>query len=143
MNHYLILDQFFETIYINIKKSDTYRESEKEVLNWLLENQIRTYFYLKKPVNNLEIGHVKDFKFYPKNAKNSQDEQQANLFSYVNAKNIFGKNIKIPYKSLEGLSFDNDTAFIQRKAETSLFSKLGYIFLKKFKPDKIFYLNKV
>ncbi|GAG83156.1 unnamed protein product, partial [marine sediment metagenome] len=46
-------------------------------------------------------------------------------------------------KSLEGLSFETDTAYIKRKAETSLFSKLGYIFLKKLKPDKIFYLNKV
>jgi len=132
-----------KSIYINIKKSDTYRESEQKVLNWLLENQMRTYFYLKKPVNNLETGYVKDFKFYPKNAKKSQDEQPTNIFNYINIKNIFGKDIKIPYKSLEGLSFENDTAYIQRKAETSLFSKLGYIFLKKFKPDKIFYLNKV
>ncbi len=132
-----------KTIYINIKKSDIYRESEQRVLKWLLENQIRTYFYLKKPVNNLEIGYLKDFKFYPQGAKNSQDEQKTNLFSYVKVKNIFGKDVKITYKSLEGLSFETDTAYIQRKAETSLISKLGYIFLKKFKPDKIFYLNKV
>jgi hypothetical protein len=108
-----------------------------------VENQTRTYFYLKKPVNNFEIGYLKDFKFYPQSPKNSQDEQQTALFSYVNVKNIFGKEVKIPYKSLEGLSFETDTAYIQRKAETSLFSKLGYIFLKKLKPDKIFYLNKV
>ncbi|TET00228.1 MAG: hypothetical protein E3J90_04175 [Promethearchaeota archaeon] len=132
-----------KVISITIKKSDIYRESEQRILNWLVENQTRTYFYLKKPVNNFEIGYLKDFKFYPKSAKNSQDEPQTNLFSYVNVKNIFGKDVKIPYKSLEGLSFETDTAYIQRKAETSLFSKLGYIFLKKFKPDKIFYLNKV
>ena len=132
-----------KVISISIKKSDMYRESEQKVLNWLVENQTRTYFYLKKPVNNIEIGYLKDFKFYPQSAKNSQDEQQTSLFSYVNIKNIFGKDVKIPYKSLEGLSFENDTAYIQRKAETSLFSKLGYILLKKFKPDKIFYLNKV
>ena len=132
-----------KSIYINIKKSDISRESEQRVLNWLLENQIRTYFYLKKPVNNLEIGYLKDFKIYPQNPKNSQNERQTNLVSYVNVKNIFGKDVKIPYKSLEGLSFENDTAYIQRKAETSLISKFGYIFLKKFKPDKIFYLNKV
>ncbi|MHA1509189.1 MAG: hypothetical protein ACTSO6_10855 [Promethearchaeota archaeon] len=94
-------------------------------------------------MNNLEIGYVKDYKFYPQSAKNDKDEQQANQFSYVNVKNIFGKDVKIPYKSLEGLSFESDTAYIQRKAETSFFSKLGYIFLKRFKPDKIFYLNKV
>ena len=132
-----------KAIYINIKKSDISRESEQRVLNWLLENHIRTYFYLKKPVNNLEIGYLKDFKFYPQGAKNSQDEQKTNQVSYVKVKNIFDKDVKIPYKSLEGLSFETDTAYIQRKAETSLISKVGYIFLKKFKPDKIFYLNKV
>jgi len=132
-----------KAIYINIKKSDISRESEQRVLNWLLENHIRTYFYLKKPVNNLEIGYLKDFKFYPQGAKNSQDEQKTNQVSYIKVKNIFDKDVKIPYKSLEGLSFENDTAYIQRKAETSLISKVGYIFLKKFKPDKIFYLNKV
>ncbi|MHA1241285.1 MAG: M48 family metalloprotease [Promethearchaeota archaeon] len=132
-----------KVVSLSIKKSDMFRESEKSVLNWLVENQTRTYFYLKKPVNNFEIGYLKDFKFYPPSPKNSQDEQQTNLFSYVNVKNIFGKDVKIPYKSLEGLSFESDTAYIQRKAETSLFSKLGYKFLKKFKPDKIFYLNKV
>ena len=132
-----------KVISLSIKKSDIFRESEKSVLNWLVENQTRTYFYLKKPVNNFEIGYLKDFKFYPPTPKNSQDEQQTALFSYVNVKNIFGKDVKIPYKSLEGLSFESDTAYIQRKAETSLFSKLGYKFLKMFKPDKIFYLNKV
>jgi Zn-dependent protease with chaperone function len=130
-------------ISITIKKSDIYRESEQRILNWLVKNQIRTYFYLKKPVNNLEVGVLKDFKVFPQNAKNSQDKQKTYLFSYVSVKNIFGKDIKIPYKSLEGLSFENDTAYIQKKTETSLFSKLGYIFLKKFKPEKIFYLNKV
>ncbi|MBY8992901.1 MAG: hypothetical protein KGD58_19345, partial [Candidatus Lokiarchaeota archaeon] len=75
--------------------------------------------------------------------KNSQDEQKTNQFSYVKVKNIFGKDVEIPYKILEGLSFETDSAYIQRKKETSFFSKLGYMFLKKFKPEKVFYLNKV
>jgi hypothetical protein len=142
---YLLKDLIIKpkTIYIPIKKSDTSRESEQRVLNWISENQIRTNFYLKKPVNNFEIGYLKDFKYYPQSPKNSQNEQKNDLISYVNVKNIFSKEVKIPYNSLEGLSFETDTAYIQRKAETSFFSKLGYIFLKKFKPDKIFYLNKV
>jgi hypothetical protein len=132
-----------KTIYIPIKKSDMYRETEQKILNWLVENQIKTYFYLKKPVNNLEIGYLKDFKIFPQNSKNAQDKQKTTIFSYINVKNIFGKDVKIPYKSLEGLSFESENPFIQKKTETSWFSKLGYIYLKKFKPDKIFYLNKV
>ena len=130
-------------ISITIKKSDIHRESEQKILKWLLEHQMRTYFYIKKPVNNLEIGYLKDFKCYPQSIKNSKNKQETNLISYVKVKNIFGRDVEIPYKSIEGLSFESDTAYIQKKKDTSLFSKIGYIFLKKFKPEKIFYLNKV
>ncbi|GAH94889.1 unnamed protein product, partial [marine sediment metagenome] len=40
---------------------------------------------------------------------------------------IFGEDIKIPYNSLEVLLFEYNTAIIQKKSETSIFSKLGYL----------------
>jgi len=123
-------------IYLPISRNQLFRNSELNLINWLSHNQIRTYIYLKKPVNNFEIGYIQGIK---RESKNNQKNKELSL----KVKNIFGKQIKIPYKSLESLSFDYVTAVIQRKSETSIVSKLGYKILRKFKPDRILYLNKI
>jgi len=123
-------------IYLPISRNQLFRDSELNLINWLSHNQIRTYIYLKKPVNNFEIGYVQEIKKESENNQISHD-------LYLKVKNIFGKDIKIPYKSLESLSFEYNTGVIQRKSETSIASKLGYKILRKFKPDRIIYLNKI
>ncbi|GAH71438.1 unnamed protein product, partial [marine sediment metagenome] len=47
-----------KNIYIQIRRNAMFRKSELNVINWLIEKQLRTFVYLKKPVNNLEIGYI-------------------------------------------------------------------------------------
>ena len=118
-------------IYLIIGKNEIFRESETNVINWLIEKQCRAYIFLKKPVNNLEIGYVNSLNY---------DKRMVNSISI---KNIFGQNLVVPYKYVEAISFDYETAFIQRKKDTSFFSKIGYKIQKRLKPQKIMYLNKL
>jgi hypothetical protein len=74
-----------------------------------------------------------------KNSKNEEFEADNSIF----IKNIFGKDKNIEYSSLELITFEYSTAMMQLKSETSMFSRLGYKILHKFKPRSIFYLNKL
>ncbi|HUW90068.1 MAG TPA: M48 family metallopeptidase [Candidatus Nanopelagicaceae bacterium] len=143
--HYKLKDLIIKpkNTYITINRNKTVRKSELKIFDWLIEKQLRTYIYLKKPVNNLEIGYIQDIKLDIEHFKKKPDQGKSEVSNYITIKNIFGKDIKIPYKSLEALSFEHITGNVQKKSETSIFSKLGYIILKKVKPEKIFYLNKV
>jgi Zn-dependent protease with chaperone function len=131
-----------KNIYIQIRRNEMFRKSELNVINWLIEKQLRTFVYLKKPVNNLEIGYIQDIKISIKDSKKKSNKEKSENSNNISMKNIFGEDIKIPYNSLEVLLFQFNTAIIQKKSETSLFSKLGYLIVRKFKPEKIFYLTK-
>jgi Zn-dependent protease with chaperone function len=124
-------------IYLPISKSSKYRDSERKVLAWLKKNQILIHLYMKKPVNNIEIGYLQQIdmkiKDFNNNTKVKESENSSSLF----LKNIFDKEVKIPYDSIESINFEYNSAMIQVKSETSLFSRLGYKILKKFKPDRI------
>ena len=132
-----------KNIYIQIRRNEMFRKSELNVINWLIEKQLRTFVYLKKPVNNLEIGYIQDVKIDIEDLKKKSNKGKNKKSNYLSMKNIFGEAIKIPYNSLEVLAFQHNTAIIQKKSETSMFSKLGYLIVRKFKPEKIFYLNKI
>jgi len=132
-----------KNIYIQIRRNDMFRKSELNVINWLIEKQLRTFVYLKKPVNNLEIGYIQDVKISIEDSKKQTDKGKYKKSNYLSMKNIFGETIKIPYNSLEVLLFEYNTAIIQKKSETSIFSKLGYLIVRKFKPEKNFYVNKI
>ena len=116
-------------IYFSISRNVYFRKYEIELFNWLLNNQLRVFIYLKKPVNNLEIG-----KILKLNVNFEGIEKD-----FIIVKNIFGKKINIPYKLLELIAFKWDTAMIQKKSETSMFSRLGFKILNKFKPEKVLY----
>jgi len=124
-------------IFIVIGKNKLFRESEIDIIKWLIEKQCRAYIFLKKPVNNLEIGYVSSLIYGQKQATESLDVSSISIF------NIFGQKLTIPYKSIEIISFEFETAFIQRKKDTSFFSKFGYKIQKRIKPQKIIYLNKL
>ncbi|MFX0059283.1 MAG: M48 family metalloprotease [Candidatus Heimdallarchaeota archaeon] len=130
-------------ISLPINKKQLFRRYELDVIDWLVKKQIRTYIFLKKPVNNLEIGYIQEYtgKIGKYNKKLNSNGKNDNDFLIVN--NIFGKKVEIPFKSLELLRFDYETGLIQKKSEKSLVTKLGYKILNKFKPEKIFYLNKI
>ena len=118
-------------------------KTESKIFEWLIENQLRTYIYLKKPVNNIQIGYIQEIHFVAENSKKKQNGGEQERGSHIIIKNIFGEMQKILYKSLETVSFEYVTGKIQKKSESSIFSKLGYVLLKKFNPEKIIYLNKL
>ena len=129
-------------IYIAPSRNITYRKSEVDILNWLLKEKLRAFVYLKKPVNNLEIGYIEEVNVDIEKLSKNLDADEKEEKNYIIVRNIFGESKKIPYKTLEIVSFEYSTATMQLKSDTSPFSQLGYVIMKKFKPQKVFYLNK-
>jgi hypothetical protein len=122
---------------MSISKSNNFRESELNLINWLSKIPLQVYVYLKKPVNNLEIGCIKKIDFNSQN--NNTDLSNIKSVDKITIlfNNIFGKEIKIPYKEIETISFEFNTGLIQLKSETSISSLLGFRILKKIKPERI------
>ncbi len=124
-------------IYFSISKSLNFRESEINLMKWLSKRDLQVYLYLKKPVNNLEIGYIQKINInFKNNMKQSSKDGDFNNISIL-FRNIFGNNIEIPYKKIEMISFKYNTGLFQLKSETSLSSRLGFKILKKFKPERI------
>ncbi|MFX1377875.1 MAG: M48 family metalloprotease [Promethearchaeota archaeon] len=124
-------------IYFSISKSQSFRESEINLMKWLAHKTLLVHLYLKKPVNNLEIGYFyKIIDDLPK-VENDLSKDKNNDKLIILFKNIFGKEVEIHYKEIEMINFEYNTALIQLKSETSLSSRLGFKILKKFKPESI------
>ncbi|MGV9205009.1 MAG: M48 family metalloprotease [Promethearchaeia archaeon] len=117
---------------LNIRRSEKFRENELKIIEWLIKNDVRSYVYLKKPVNNLEIGYIRNLE------KPDSPDPRLNYRDQITIEmeNIFNEDKRILYNKLEAITFTFETAMIQKKAETSLISKLGYYIINKFKPDK-------
>jgi len=103
----------------------------------VIKKKLQTFIYLKKPVNNLEIGNIQKIDFHSQDFKKGTLKSMKKREDEISINNVFGKNIKIPYNKLELISFEYNTAMIQLKSSTSFSSRLGYRILKKFKPDRI------
>lgn len=128
-----------KNIYLTISKSKSYRTSEYDLINWLKQLNIRTFFSLKKPVNNMEIGYINKVNLTINNDTLKKHEEN----NYLLIRNIFNQKIKIAYNSMEHLSFQYKTALLIPKSEVSFISKFGYWLVKKIKPENILYLDKV
>lgn len=107
--------------YLNISRSSNFRESEIQMIQWLVKKQILTHIYLKKPVNNIESGYI--------------EKIDANLTLTIN--NIFKKKKEIPLKEIEIINFEYDSVLLQIKSATSISSRFAYKVLKKFKPERV------
>ena len=123
-------------IYLPIRKDFQHRRSEVKVMNWLIEKKILTQIYLKKPVNNFEMGYIQsiDVKNNLKKKSESEEKRHVNLLKLIN---IFGKETLIPFQTIESIGFEFESVIIQKKSATSFTSRLGYKILKKLKPNKI------
>ena len=124
-------------IYLSISRSDSFRKSEIKLMNWLSKRQLQVFLHLKKPVNNLEIGYIQEIIAEIQNLAINSSKGKNKDKSKILFKNIFGKELKIPYKELEMINFKYNSVAIQLKSETSLTSRLGLKILKKFKPEQI------
>ena len=132
-----------KNVYLVISKTKSFRASELKILKWLKKNETRALISLKKPVNNVEIGYIVDMNLGDMNDDSKQIKKENDYDEFIIIKNIFKKEVKIPYKTIDYLSFECNTGTVSKKSETSLINKFGYKIMKKLNPDKIFYLNKV
>jgi hypothetical protein len=132
-----------KNVYLVISKTKSFRASELKILKWLKKNETRALISLKKPVNNVEIGYIVDMNLGDMNDDSKQIKKENDYDEFIIIKNIFKKEVIIPYKTIDYLSFECNTGTVSKKSETSLINKFGYKIMKKLNPDKIFYLNKV
>ena len=86
----------------------------------------------------MEIGYIQDLDMSLSVIKGILLENKNDNEDNLTLENIFGEVKNLSYNSIEFISFDYDTGMIQKKSETSWFSKLGYKVLKRFKPRSIF-----
>ncbi|MFW9949266.1 MAG: M48 family metalloprotease, partial [Candidatus Thorarchaeota archaeon] len=128
------------SIYLIFRRSKLSRNDELAFINWIKSKQLRTYIQLKKPVNNTEIGYIIDLNLRFKTQGNDTKEEFNEKESHLNIRNIFDKHIKIQYNTIELIYFEYKTISLQNKNDTSVFTKIGYKLLKRFKPHKIIYL---
>ena len=124
-------------IYLTISRTPQFRKSEVEIIKWLNREQLQSFIYLKKPVNNLEIGYIQNININLDNIKKKVNKDNKNKSDVLTINNIFGKQKNISFKELELISFEYNGVLIQLKSATSLTSRLGYKILKKFKPERI------
>jgi Zn-dependent protease with chaperone function len=125
------------TIYLSISKSSHVRKSELKLINWLKRNQILINLSLKKPVNNYEIGYIQTLELNFEKPKKKANKEEMKDKNFLSLKNIFDKDLVIPYHKIEFISFEYSSALIQTRSATSFSSRLGYKILKKIKPEKI------
>ena len=125
-------------ISLSLSRNMDFRNSEIQIIKWVIENQVFSYIYLKKPVNNIEIGFIQELNIKISDIKENSVKSKSDNDDNLRIKNIFGKVANLPYNSIELITFNYDTGMIQKKSETSWFSKLGYKILKRFKPRSIF-----
>jgi len=126
-----------KNIYLPFSRSYSFKESEINLMDWIAKKHIQIFLYLKKPVNSLEIGYIQKINFEINGFKKDSSKSRKDDNNQILFNNIFGKNIKIPYKELDLINFEYKSAVIQLKSETSLTSRLGFKILKKFKPERI------
>ncbi|MHA2340203.1 MAG: M48 family metalloprotease, partial [Candidatus Hodarchaeales archaeon] len=124
-------------IFLPISKNISFRNSEVKVINWLIQNQLLIYLYLKKPVNNLEIGYIQSLSMNLSDLKKKSEMDEKKNENSLFVKNIFDKKVEVPYNKIESIGFEYNSALIQIRSATSISSRLGYKILKKFKPEKI------
>jgi hypothetical protein len=124
-------------VYLTTSKDLSHKESEEEILFWLERQKVLVHISLKKPVNNFETGYVQNIEMGINKNNMKTKKQRIKEITSLTVKNIFGKEIHIPYKTVESISFEYNSAMIYIKSAMSFSSRLGYKILKKFKPQKI------
>ncbi len=130
-----------KTIHFSIKKDKKNREALLKIFKWACREKIKISFFLKKPVNNIEKGYISKIEIRP-NADNLEREIKKDYSRFnILVNNMFGNKIILSSELIESISFEHDTALLQKKSETSIFSKIGYKILKNWKPREIWYLK--
>ena len=136
-------------IHYEIGKGEVLKEDILPLLDWLKENEIRVHFFLKKPVNNGITGKVlqivKELPYGDNTAdikdlgKNNRDLEVKKTDITLKIETIFNQIQSIDLQSLDFLTFKYETGIIEKKEESSIFSKLFLRLYQYLKPQKIKY----
>ncbi|MHA1821483.1 MAG: M48 family metalloprotease [Promethearchaeota archaeon] len=117
--------------------------SELNLLEFLKNKKIRTTFYLKKPINNVEAGYITLYNYHLKKdnvASNNgkadkeiddeiiteNDEKTTKEYEkgFIQIRNIYSKEIKIPITKIEMLIFAYNSITINDKRSSSIGEKI-------------------
>ena len=124
------------------------KEDTLPLMEWLQANEINVHFYLKKPVNNIIVGNITAIKKdgissnrgsnYKKETKKEDKAINQEKHRYdLEIKTRFNQIKSLNLTSLDFLSFKYETGTIEKKDESSIFSKLFYRTYQYLKPEKI------
>ncbi len=132
-----------------IGKSDVLKEDLLPLLSWLKANKIKTRFYLKKPVNNIEIGKIIQINTQNRGSPELEPLKEPKMEiggsgphkkdCSLEIKNIFNETKILELSRLDFLNFEYKTGLIRKKDESSFISKLFYRTYQYLKPEKIKY----
>ncbi|MHA1762922.1 MAG: M48 family metalloprotease [Promethearchaeota archaeon] len=130
-----------KTIHFSLKKDKKNRDALLEILKWACREKIKISFFLKKPVNNIEKGYLNKVEIQPYDDNLERVVKMDYSRFNILVDNMFGNKIILSSELIESISFDHDTALLQKKSETSIFSKMAYKILKNLKPQEIWYFK--
>jgi Zn-dependent protease with chaperone function len=132
---------FPQKVQFSISKNGNLKDFELLLLKWMKDNRIHAHFYLKKPVNNLEMGYIQTIPFYSLPLKKSKNVNAVgNNDPEIIIYNIFHQKKHIKLNQLDFIHFQWHTAMIQKRNELSLLSKFYYKIIQKIKPARIIYV---
>jgi Zn-dependent protease with chaperone function len=131
---------FPQRVRFSITKNSKLKASDIKLLEWIKNHKIMAYFYLKKPVNNIEIGYLKNIAYYtvPFESKENNSEKDTEIIE-ITISTIFNKLKQFKLKELDFINFKYITGMIQKQSELSIFSKLFYKLVQKLRPEKVIF----
>ncbi|TXT63357.1 MAG: Protease HtpX [Promethearchaeota archaeon] len=127
-------------VQFSITNKTKLKKSARILLEWIYKTNQRTYFYLKKPVNNIEVGYIKEIINTSINSslKKHSFEELNNMIK-IKILTIFKEIKEIEVSQIDMISFKYKTGMIQKREELSIFTKLFYKLLKKLNQESIIF----
>lgn len=105
------------------------KKLEASFIKFLKNQQWRSIFVLKKAVNSEIDGTVLGFKL---------DEKSPEFIESVQIRSIFGEEMEILMKKIDGIFINKPNLIVQPKSDISIFSSLINKFQSIFHPERIF-----
>ena len=131
---------FPQRIHIPMTKKNKLKEGDIKLLEWIKNHHILAYFFLKKPVNNIEIGYIKTIEYNTDPSESKDHDSVIDKTEIIIAiSTIFNKLKQLELNELDFINFKYKTGMIQKQSELSIFSKVFYKLLQKLRPEKIIF----
>lgn len=131
---------FPERVQLAINKHGKLKDTDLKLLEWLKNHHVKANFYLKKPVNNMEIGFIKNLVYNtaPSGGKGKNSEKDEPAIE-ITINTIFNQIKQLTLNQLDFINFKCKTGMIQKKSELSIFSKGFYKLFQRLRPEMIIF----